>query len=148
MGSQHSRVSSQGISLSDVLTMKNNSTSMRPSRSGNLSTIVSLGIAPSLNASTTQAMAQAAHGSAPDIAGQCVANPVAMILSTSLLLDWLGKRNSESALRSAAELISRSVESVVANGVATIDLGGMASTRDFSDAVVRCITNFKSSTKA
>ena len=55
----------------------------------------SLGIAPSLNSSDTHAMAQAAHGSAPDIAGQDIANPIAMILSSAMLLDWLGARHGD-----------------------------------------------------
>ena len=54
----------------------------------------SLGIAPSLNSSDTHAMAQAAHGSAPDIAGQNISNPIAMILSCAMLLDWLGAKNA------------------------------------------------------
>ena len=56
----------------------------------------SLGIAPSLNSSDTRAMAQAAHGSAPDIAGRDLANPIAMILSSAMLLDWLASRGSTS----------------------------------------------------
>ena len=55
----------------------------------------SLGIAPSLNSSDTHAMAQAAHGSAPDIAGQDIANPIAMNLSCAMLLDWLGARHDD-----------------------------------------------------
>jgi|1186.fasta_scaffold123946_2 hypothetical protein len=52
----------------------------------------SLGIAPSVNASEDRAMAQAAHGSAPDIAGKGLADPIAMILSSGMLLDWPGTR--------------------------------------------------------
>ena len=62
----------------------------------------SLGIAPSLNSSDTHAMAQAAHGSAPDIAGQDIANPIAMILSSAMLLDWLGARHDDPRLADAA----------------------------------------------
>ena len=49
-------------------------------------------MAGSLNAGEDYAMAQAQHGSAPDIAGQNTANPVSLILSTSMLLNWLGER--------------------------------------------------------
>ncbi len=59
----------------------------------------SLGIAPSLNSSDTHAMAQAAHGSAPDIAGQDLANPIAMNLSSAMLLDWLAARHDDAAAR-------------------------------------------------
>jgi 3-isopropylmalate dehydrogenase len=52
----------------------------------------SLGIAPSVNASEDRAMAQAAHGSAPDIAGKGLADPIGMILSSGMLLDWPGTR--------------------------------------------------------
>jgi 3-isopropylmalate dehydrogenase len=96
----------------------------------------SLGIAPSLNASDTRAMAQAAHGSAPDIAGQDVANPIAMILSGGMLLDWLGTRHGDDCLVVAAARIDVAVRAVVDCGIRTRDLGGTASTSGFTDAVV------------
>jgi 3-isopropylmalate dehydrogenase len=83
----------------------------------------SLGIAPSLNASLDRAMAQAAHGSARDIAGQDVANPIAMVLSTGMLLDWLGARHDDPAARGAAEAIERGVTAAVRSGVSTRDSG-------------------------
>src|SRR3954449_5896989 len=58
----------------------------------------SLGIAPSINASDERCMAQASHGSAPDIAGRGLANPIAMILSSGMLLDWLGTRHGNQRL--------------------------------------------------
>jgi 3-isopropylmalate dehydrogenase len=99
----------------------------------------SLGIAPSLNSSNTQAMAQAAHGSAPDIAGRGIANPVAMILSVAMLLDWLASIRDSQPLRDAAQAISDGVESVVSQGIATTDLGGNASTKEFAAEVLRAI---------
>ena len=99
----------------------------------------SLGIAPSLNASLDTAMAQAAHGSAPDIAGQDVANPIAMVLSTGMLLDWLGDRHDDDAARRAAEAIERGVTTTVRSGVSTRDLGGSASTTEVTSAVVEAI---------
>jgi 3-isopropylmalate dehydrogenase len=99
----------------------------------------SLGIAPSINASDTHAMAQAAHGSAPDIAGQNVANPVAMILSGAMLLDWLGAKHDDPRLTDAAARIERSVAATVAAGIRTRDLGGSASTTEFTSAVVAAI---------
>jgi 3-isopropylmalate dehydrogenase len=100
----------------------------------------SLGIAPSLNASDTRAMAQAAHGSAPDIAGQDVANPVAMILSGGMLLDWLGTRHGDERLAAAAVRIDDAVRVVIDGGVRTRDLGGTASTSAFTDAVVAALS--------
>lgn len=99
----------------------------------------SLGLAPSLNASYDAAMAQAAHGSAPDIAGQDLANPIAMALSTAMLLEWLGTRHEDEGARRAAEAIERGVLRVVRAGVSTRDLGGSASTSAFTRAVVDSI---------
>ncbi len=99
----------------------------------------SLGIAPSINASADRAMAQAAHGSAPDIAGQGLANPVAMILSTAMLLEWLSRQKENPALLRAANLISESVTQVVSLGTSTPDMGGSASTTEFAAAVVSMI---------
>jgi 3-isopropylmalate dehydrogenase len=95
----------------------------------------SLGIAPSINASHDRAMAQAAHGSAPDIAGRDVANPTAMIASGAMLLDWLGDDLS----KHAAVLVDRGLRAAVALGVRTADLGGTAGTAEFSRAVVASI---------
>jgi 3-isopropylmalate dehydrogenase len=100
----------------------------------------SLGIAASLNHSDTQGMAQAAHGSAPDIAGTDVANPVAMFLSTAMLLTWLAKRHQDDRLHAAAHLIRHAVEATVDSGVSTSDLGGTASTTEVTAAVVDAIS--------
>ncbi|MBB2988704.1 3-isopropylmalate dehydrogenase [Mycolicibacterium iranicum] len=96
----------------------------------------SLGIAPSINASRDKAMAQAAHGSAPDIAGRDVANPIAMILSASMLLRWLGERGDDAVPVDAAQRIDEAVARTVAAGVTTPDLGGTCGTEDFGTAVV------------
>jgi len=95
----------------------------------------SLGTAPSLNASETKAMAQAAHGAAPDIAGRNRANPTAMILSTAMLFDWLSTRGGDPALGRAAERIQTAVANTLQAGVATADLGGLASTAEFAETV-------------
>lgn len=99
----------------------------------------SLGIAPSLNYSDHHAMAQAAHGSAPDIAGQDSANPIAMILSAAMLLEWLAEVHGDRDLARAAQLINDKVESVVVAGIATTDLGGDATTSRFVQAVLTSI---------
>jgi 3-isopropylmalate dehydrogenase len=99
----------------------------------------SLGIAPSLNASDDRAMAQAAHGSAPDIAGKGLANPIAMILSAGMLLDWLGTRHDDPRALDAAVRVEDGVRAAVRGGVSTRDLGGTASTDEFTDAVVERI---------
>jgi len=96
-----------------------------------------LGTSGSLNAGDQYAMAQAAHGSAPDIAGRGVANPVGMMVSSAMLLAWLGERHDDAAAGRAATAIERAIDSVLASGVATGDLGGSAGTVGFTDAVVR-----------
>ena len=96
----------------------------------------SLGTAASINASETKAMAQAAHGAAPDISGRNRANPVALFLSAAMLLDWISARRSEPAFAAAAERIRSAVERTVESGVATADLGGLASTSEFTETVI------------
>lgn len=95
----------------------------------------SLGIAPSINCSYSRAMAQASHGSAPDIAGQNVANPIALVLSGAMLLDWLGKRHDDERLQVAASLIDTAVTTVVNSGVVTRDMGGSATTSELGEAL-------------
>jgi len=96
----------------------------------------SLGMAPSLNASETKAMAQAAHGSAPDIAGRNRANPTALILSSAMLLDWLAEHDGDVRLTAAATRIRSAVRGTLESGVATADVGGLASTAEFTEAVI------------
>lgn len=96
----------------------------------------SLGIAASINTSATKAMAQASHGAAPDIAGQGIANPVGIIGSAAMLLDWQAVRTEDDALGEVAENIRRAIGAALAGGVATADLGGTASTVVFTNAVI------------
>ncbi|WP_225729506.1 MULTISPECIES: isocitrate/isopropylmalate dehydrogenase family protein [unclassified Nocardia] len=95
----------------------------------------SLGLAASLNCSATRAMAQAVHGAAPALAGHNRANPAALQLSAAMLLHWLGTRDSDGGLRQAAERIERAVAAALAAGIATADLGGLASTSEFTEQV-------------
>lgn len=95
-----------------------------------------LGLAPSINAGDRVAIAQAVHGSAPDIAGRGIANPVALILSAAMLLDWLAKRHDRPDLSVAAAAVEDAVDAVLANpDTRTADLGGPLSTQAFADAV-------------
>jgi 3-isopropylmalate dehydrogenase len=99
-----------------------------------------LGLAPGLCTGPTHAMAQATHGSAPDISGQNIANPYAMIMSGKMLLDWLGRRNDDAALIMAATLIDHAMDRLIAEQTyLTPDLGGTASTQAMGDAVVNWI---------
>jgi 3-isopropylmalate dehydrogenase len=95
-----------------------------------------LGMAPGLNVGDDYAMAQATHGSAPDIAGKGVANPYAMILSTKMLLEWLAARSSHDGLARSAQRIERAVEHTIADGKhVTPDIGGTASTHEMGSAI-------------
>jgi len=99
-----------------------------------------LGLAPGLNAGLRHAMAQATHGSAPDIAGRGIANPYAMIMSGKMLFEWLAVKHNQPRAAVAAGLIERAVERVLTDGShLTRDLGGRASTREMGDAVVAAI---------
>ncbi|WP_280344720.1 isocitrate/isopropylmalate dehydrogenase family protein [Nocardia neocaledoniensis] len=95
----------------------------------------SLGMAASLNCSDTKAMAQAVHGAAPGLAGRNRANPAALQLSAAMLLRWLAVREGDSALHDAGERITRAVAATLAAGTATADLGGLASTSEFTEQV-------------
>jgi 3-isopropylmalate dehydrogenase len=95
-----------------------------------------VGLAPSLNAGLDHAMAQAVHGTAPDIAGKGIANPSALILSTAQLLRWFYQRRKSVACRDAAELMENGVKSAVVSGVTTPDLGGSETTASFAAAVI------------
>ncbi len=75
----------------------------------------SLGLAASLNAGSAHALAQAQHGSAPDIAGTDRANPASLIGSAAMLLAWLGERRSDERLMRAAATIEDALERAVAS---------------------------------
>ena len=99
-----------------------------------------LGLAPGLCVGEKQAMAQATHGSAPDIAGRNIANPYAMIMSGQMLLEWLGRKRSEPKATAAAERIEAAIDKVIADGKhLTRDLGGAASTQEMGDAVAAAV---------
>jgi len=88
-----------------------------------------LGLAPGGNIGETAAIFEAVHGSAPDIAGQGLANPSALILAAAMMLDHIGED-------AAADRVRRGlVATIVADGVRTRDLGGHASTAEFGRAV-------------
>jgi 3-isopropylmalate dehydrogenase len=99
-----------------------------------------LGLAPGICAGEKQAMAQATHGSAPDIAGRNVANPYAMIMSGKMLIEWLGRKRGEPKATRAAQLIDAAMERVIAEARhLTADLGGKAGTSEMGDAVAAAV---------
>ena len=95
-----------------------------------------LGLAPGLCVGERQAMAQATHGSAPDIAGRNIANPYAMIASGQMLLAFLGRRHNEPKATAAAGYMQAAIDKVVTEAKhLTQDLGGRSSTQDMGDAI-------------
>ena len=100
-----------------------------------------LGLGGSLNAGDDHAIAQATHGSAPDIAGQGIANPTALMVSVAMLLEWLGAGHGRDDLSAAAAAFNAAVDAVLADPVNhTPDLGGSAKTADIGRAVADAIS--------
>jgi homoisocitrate dehydrogenase len=91
-----------------------------------------LGLAPSANVGA-HALFEPVHGSAPDIAGRGIANPVAAILAAAMLLDHFGQAEK-------GERVRRAVEQILSSGPHTPDLGGSATTLQVTDAVLSCLS--------
>lgn len=101
----------------------------------------SLGLGGSINAGETVCVAQAQHGSAPDIAGQDIANPTSLILSAAMLLRWRGQRDGNERLLRAATLIDETVEAALdAPETRTRDVRGALGTRAFARHVAATLT--------
>ena len=99
-----------------------------------------MGMAPSADIGDHHGLFQPAHGSAPDIAGQGIANPIATIQSAAMMLDWLGERHAVPACVEAGRRIDAAVASVLAEGrVRPVDLGGSDDTGAVTGAVVEAL---------
>lgn len=94
-----------------------------------------MGMVPSLNWGTDTAVAEPVHGSAPDIAGQGMANPMATILSAALLVRTVWQQPQ------LATRIERAVEKTLAAGILTRDLGGTASTTEMTDEIISVLSD-------
>ncbi len=92
-----------------------------------------LGMAPGANIGEHAAIFEAVHGSAPDIAGKGIANPVALMLAAAMMLDHVGRADLGDRLRRAID------ETLNIDNVRTGDLGGTATTRAFAEALARRI---------
>jgi 3-isopropylmalate dehydrogenase len=99
----------------------------------------SLGLGGSLNAGSCHAMGQAAHGSAPDIAGRNIANPFSLILSAGQLLGWHGQRRQLPAFIAAAGAIEHATVAAIEAGETTRDVGGKLGTAETGQAFARRI---------
>lgn len=94
----------------------------------------SLGLAPSANIGDSKAMFEPVHGAAFDIAGRNVANPVATILSTAMMFEWMGRQDAASAIR-------RAVEEALRRGISTPDVGGRAATDEVGKYIATLVEN-------
>ena len=90
-----------------------------------------LGTAPGANIGEKAAIFEAVHGSAPDIAGQGIANPLALMMAAALMLEHVGKTATAAKLRTAID------RTLLVDAIRTGDLGGTATTAAFADAVIR-----------
>ena len=96
-----------------------------------------MGMAPSADLGDEYGLFQPSHGTAPTIAGQGIANPIATILSVAMMLEWLGHPET---IR-GAQLIERAVQAVLADPThRTVDLGGKTSTTQMGDLVCQSLT--------
>ena len=96
----------------------------------------SLGLGGAINASDTCCMAQAQHGSAPDIAGQDRANPTSLVLSAAMLMGWLAQKHGRDNFAKAERMIESAVDKLIKDpATRTPDLGGRLGTKAFTEAL-------------
>ena len=108
-----------------------------------------MGMAPSGDIGDRHAVFQPAHGTAPDIAGKGIANPIGAILSAGMMLDWLGRRHQNDVLRRGGQDIERAVAAVLAEGkTLPVDLGGAATTQAVGQAIAEAVRNIETCNKA
>jgi isocitrate dehydrogenase (NAD+) len=95
-----------------------------------------LGVVPGANIGERQAVFEAVHGSAPDIAGKGIANPLALLMSAVMMLNYLADERNDPRCRQTATRIKRAYDQCLADGRTTADLGGSLGTDEFAQAVV------------
>ena len=95
-----------------------------------------LGVVPGANFGDDGAIFEAVHGSAPDIAGQNLANPLALMMSAVMMLNYLADRDGDDGHRQAAERIRNAYDETLTAGQKTRDLGGSLNTDEFADAII------------
>lgn len=95
-----------------------------------------LGVVPGANIGQDLSIFEAVHGSAPDIAGQNIANPLALLMSSVMMLNFLAETRQAPELRAGAELIRKAYDACLISGEKTRDLGGELGTSQFADAVI------------
>jgi isocitrate dehydrogenase (NAD+) len=99
-----------------------------------------LGVVPGANIGDEQAVFEAVHGSAPDIAGQGVANPLALLMSAVMMLNHLAEKAGDVQCRDTADRIKQAYNRALGDGAKTRDLGGDLGTEAFASAVIERLT--------
>jgi 3-isopropylmalate dehydrogenase len=108
-----------------------------------------LGLAPSAEIGDRHALFQPSHGTAPQLAGRNLANPLATILSGALMLSWLGERQDDPRATEAGRRVEAAVAAHLAAGeTRPADLGGRAGTREVGEAVLRALKSLPGGTAA
>lgn len=103
-----------------------------------------IGIAPSANINPSRkfpSLFEPVHGSAPDIAGKGIANPIGQIWSAALMIEHLGA--GDARYKTAADCILKSIETTLTEGPRTPDMGGKATSKDVGKAIAECIATYK-----
>ncbi|MEC8025486.1 MAG: isocitrate/isopropylmalate family dehydrogenase [Myxococcota bacterium] len=96
-----------------------------------------LGVTPGANIGESAAVFEAVHGTAPDIAGRGIANPLAMIMSSVMMLNHIATTRNDASAKAAAERIKVAYNQAILAGEKTGDLGGHLNTQQFADALIR-----------
>jgi 3-isopropylmalate dehydrogenase len=102
-----------------------------------------LGMAPSANLGLNHGMFEPVHGSAPDIAGKNIANPIGMILSTNMMLEWLGEKNKDKRLLQSAQNLKSAIQNYfITNKNLPYDIGGNANSLEVTQNIISNLKKF------
>ncbi len=104
-----------------------------------------LGLAPSANIGNDFALFEPVHGSAPDISGKGIANPLGMVFTVGLMLEWLADTRGDRNCTSAAVALEQAIVSACSSGVRTPDIGGKSSTNEVAHAICNNLRAMKNS---
>ena len=119
----------------DVLVMENMFGDILSDLAGGI--VGGMGMAPCAEVGDRHGLFQPAHGSAPDIAGKGIANPIATLLSAAMMLEWLGERSGAPACRDAAAVLEEAIERAFAVGhIRPVEFGGQQTTTQIAKAVI------------
>jgi len=95
-----------------------------------------LGVTPGANIGDSNAVFEAVHGSAPDIAGKNLANPLALLMSATMMLNYLAETRNDAACQTASDKIKHAYDTALRDRQTTRDLGGQLNTTQFTQAII------------